>query len=149
MHEGSLGNSGQNSERSDEVSSYLTVSCGQVPGRKLHERMFADSVPLFNLTVLASPLCLCIDVCPSHTTHAQPISAARMSVEAPYLHVHSPLLASKAVLSSWSLVMICPPIARGKFKPELEFQAGTISYHAQYKYENIEHVHMYSHLQNT
>ena len=94
-------------------------------------------------------MCLCIEICPSHTTERPRISAASMSVETPFLRLRSPLLASKAVLSSWSLVVICSLIVRGKFKLELEFQAGTISYHAQYKYENIEHVHMYSHLQNT
>ena len=60
-----------------------------------------------------------------------------MCVKAPYLHLHSPLLASKDGLSSWSLVVICALIARGKFEPELEFQTGTSSYHVLYKYENI------------
>ena len=46
--------------------------------------------------------------------------------------------------------MICALIAREKVKPELEFQggtssylhfrAGTSSYHALYKYENIRYV---------
>ena len=66
----------------------------------------------------------------------------------PYLHLHSPLLASKAVLSLWSLVAKCALHATGKLKPELEFQAGTSSYspagtssyHALYKYKNIGYV---------
>ena len=76
----------------------------------------------------------------------------------PYFHLHSPLLASKAVLTSWRLFVICGLIARGKFKPELEFQAdtssyfqvGTSSYHALYKYENIGYVEVpEDHLYNT
>ena len=58
-------------------------------------------------------------------------------MEAPYFSLHPTLLASRAVLSSWSLVVICALIARGKFKSEQEFQAGTSSYHALYKCENI------------
>ena len=47
------------------------------------------------------------------------------------------------------LGVICPPIARGKFKPELEFQAGTSSFHARTIYDNIGYVdlpedHMYN-----
>ena len=44
------------------------------------------------------------------------------------------------------MLVICPLIARRKFKPELEFhagtsfQAGTSSYHARFKYENMEYV---------
>ena len=80
------------------------------------------------------------------------------SVEAPCLHLHLPLLASKAVLSSWSLVMICALIARGKLKTEQKFQAGTSSYfqagtssyHALYKYDNIGYVEVpEDHLFNT
>ena len=84
----------------------------------------------------------------------EPISTLVMSVEAPYFALRSPPLGSKTVLSSWSLVVylytvyICALIARGKFNPELEFQdgtsscfqAGTSSYHARYKYENIGYV---------
>ena len=36
--------------------------------------------------------------------------------------------------------MIYALIARGKFKPELEFQAGTRSFHALYTYEKIGYV---------
>ena len=52
--------------------------------------------------------------------------------------------------------MICDLIARANFKPELEFQcgtsfqAGTSSYHALYKYENIEYLEVPGdHLYNT
>ena len=44
-------------------------------------------MPLFNLIVFP-PMCirtLRVEVCPSHTTSAEPISAARAAVEAPYL----------------------------------------------------------------
>ena len=68
------------------------------------------------------------------------ISAPRVSVEGSYLHLHSPLRASKAVLRSWSVVVICALVTRGKFEPELEFQAGTSSYHALYMYEYIWYV---------
>ena len=60
------------------------------------------------------------------------------------------LCPSKTLLSSWSSVVICALIARGKLKPELEFQAGTsCSYHALYKHENIGYAeapddHMYN-----
>ena len=101
--------------------------------------MFAHRVGLFNLIIIYFP-CVCMDVCPSHTTHAQSISAARAAVEAPYFALRSPLPASKTVLSSSSLVVICALIARGKFRPELEFQAGTSSFHALYTYENIGYV---------
>ena len=56
---------------------------------------------------------MCIEVCPSNATNAQLILTLVASVEAPYLVLHSPLLAFKAVLSSWSLVAICALIATG------------------------------------
>ena len=52
-------------------------------------------------------------------------SAARAAVEALIGRHHPPLPASKTVLSLSSLLVICPLIARGKLKPELEFNAGT------------------------
>ena len=61
-----------------------------------------------------------------------PITTLAASVEARYLHLHPRLLASKAVLSSWSLVVICALITGEKVQPELELQAGTSSYHALY-----------------
>ena len=114
--------------------------------------MFAHSVGLYIKITLTSFVRLCIGVCPSHTTNAQPISTVVTSVEAPYFALHLPLPASKTVLSSWSFVVICALIARGKFKPELEFQAGTISffqagtssYHALYKHDNIGYVEEYA-----
>ena len=81
-----------------------------------------------------------IEVWPSHTTNVEPISAARAAVEAPIYALHQPLPTPKTVLSSWSLVVICPLIARGKFKPELEFQTGTSSQHASYMYQYIGYV---------
>ena len=106
-------------------------------------------------------VCLCIGVCPSNTTNAEPITPFVTSVEAPYYALHPPMPASKTILSSWSLVVICALILRGKFKPELEvqsgtssffffFQAGTSSYHALCKYENIGYVEVpKDHLYNT
>ena len=88
--------------------------------------MFAHRVPLFNKIILP-----CSGVWPSHTTNAEPISTVVTSVEAPYYALRPPLPASKIVLSSWRLVVMCALIARGKFKPELEFHARTsCSYHA-------------------
>ena len=86
-------------------------------------------------------ICLSIEICPSHTTNAEPISPLVTSVEAPYYTLNPPLPASETLSSSWSLAVICTLIARGKFKPELEFQAGiSCSYHALYKCENIGYV---------
>ena len=111
---------------------------------------------VFMKIILTSLVCLWIVVCPSHTTHAQPISTSVTYVEAPYFAPYPPLPASKNVLSSRSLVVICDLIARANFKPELEFQcgtsfqAGTSSYHALYKYENIEYLEVPGdHLYNT
>ena len=46
--------------------------------------------------------CVCIELCPSHATNAPPILRSTAFVEAHYLHLYPPLLASKAVLSSFS-----------------------------------------------
>ena len=46
--------------------------------------------------------CFCIGLCPSNATKGPLISPLEASVERPYLHLHSPLLASKSGLSSWS-----------------------------------------------
>ena len=119
----------QTSERSDDVS---PLSNGRLCAGACEKnpRTFAHSVGLFIKIILTSLVCLCIDVCPSNPTKAQPISTPRASVEALYLHLHSPLLASETVLSSWSLVVIiiCTLITREKFQPELELQAGTTWY---------------------
>ena len=53
-------------------------------------------------------------------------------METHYLHLHSPLLSSEAVFSSWSVVVICALVAREHFQPELELKAGTSSCHALY-----------------
>ena len=64
-----------------------------------------------------------------------------MSAEAPYYALHQLLPAPKTRLNLWIFVVICTLVARGKFKSELEVQAGTsCSYHAPYKYDNIEYV---------
>ena len=72
-------------------------------------RAFAQSVGLFNkiITSVSLAMSVCIELCPSNATKAPPISTPTASVEASYFHLHPPLLASKAVLSSWSLVVVC------------------------------------------
>ena len=107
----------------------LSVSNGQLWAGACEKipRAFAHRVPLFILIIVTSLVCVCIDVRPSHTTHAQPISAVRVAVNVPIYALHPLLPASKTVLNSWSLVVICPLIARGEYKSELEFQAGTSS----------------------
>ena len=100
----------QTSERSDDISPYLMVACVQVAVRKFPERLPTAWAYLIKLFFLS----LCIRVCwcvyalrfIPNATNAQLISTLAASVEASYLHLHSPLLASKAVLSSWSLVVI-------------------------------------------
>ena len=72
---------------------------------------------------------MCIELYPSDATSAQLLSTRAASVEAPYLHHHSSLLTSKAILSSWILVVICALIARERFRLELKLQDGTSSYH--------------------
>ena len=51
---------------------------------------------------------VCIDACPSNTTHEDPISAARATTAAPIYALHPPLTASKTVLSSLSMLVLCP-----------------------------------------
>ena len=60
--------------------------------------------------------CVCIELYSSHATKAPPISTPTASMEVRYLHLHPPLRASKAVLSSWSLVVACALFTRGKVK---------------------------------
>ena len=76
---------------------------------------FAYSVALLNLLLLPLSVCACIELYPLNATHAQPISIQEASVEAPYLRLCLPLLASKAILRSWSLVVIfkCALIVTG------------------------------------
>ena len=98
-------------------------------------------------------VCVCIEVWPSHTTSAGPISAARAAVEAPIHGIHQPLPASKTVLSSWSLLLICPLIDtsdtgitgcydnnRGTIGT-----TGTEALYTIYIYENIGHVQLPEH----
>ena len=126
---------------------YLMVACVQVPVRKLRERLptaWAYLIKLFLLPLSVSlSVCLCIEFCPSQATKARPISRATASVEAPSLRLHSPLLASKAVLSSWSLVVICALITTDVTGITGWYQAGTrlvprtIYEGIVYMYENI------------
>ena len=67
----------------------------------------------------------CVDRCLSHATKVPPISTPTASVEACYFHLHRPLLASKAVLSSWSLAVVWVLIKRDKFQASLGLQACT------------------------
>ena len=91
---------------------YLMVAYVQVPVKKSKN---VNSVPIFNLMVICSLVytCVCIEVWPTHTTNAEPIAPLVTSVEAPTYVLHPPLPASKAFLSSWSLVVICLLIASG------------------------------------
>ena len=129
----------QTSEPSDDVPllSYGRLyagACGNIP------RTLADSVGLLHTNYYFPCLCVCLELCPSNATKAQPISTPTVSVDAPYLHLHSPLLASKSVLSWWSLVVVCTLFPRDKFQLELELQTGTSSYHAIYMYEYTSYV---------
>ena len=90
-------------------------ACEKIP------RTFAHSVPLFNNLFLL-PLCVCTGVCPSHTTEKPSISVARAAVEAPSFAVHLPLPASEAVLSSWSLVVICALLRGGSSSQNWNFR---------------------------
>ena len=88
----------QTSSRSDEDSPLsddrlCAGACEIITGA------FAHNVSLL--------ICVWIELCPSISTNAQTISTLVASVEAPYLHLHSPLIPSKAVLSSWILLVIC------------------------------------------
>ena len=77
----------------------------------LFHRIVISSLVCIRLRVYVYPCGVCIEVWPSHTTSAETISAARAAVEAPIYALHHPLPVSKPVLSSWSLVVICPLIA--------------------------------------
>ena len=88
---------------------YLTVACVRVPLRKFLERM----PTLIKLLSFPLSVCLCIEICPWHTTNAEPISPLLTSEEAPYYALHPPLPASKTVLSSWGLVVVCALIDTG------------------------------------
>ena len=84
---------------------------------------------------------VCKEVWLSHTSNAEPISAARASVEAPISVIHRPLPASKTVLSSWSMVEKCPRIAphatgiTGSYYNRLVIPEVPL-----YKFENIEYL---------
>ena len=72
---------------------------------------------------------VCLELCPSKSTEITSISSSRAPVDAPYSHLRSPLLASKAVLSSWSLVVICALITRVTFKPEMRLVPARRTYY--------------------
>ena len=135
---------------------HLSVSNGRLCAGVCEKipRTFAHSVPLFNKIVISS--LVCIGVCALRPVPRTPPTPSRFR---PCWRLWRPLfctsidlcsrLASKA-LSSWSLVVICALLARGKFKPELEFQAGTSSYHVLSMYDNIGYVEVpEDHLFNT
>ena len=110
-----------------------------MPVRKF-QRTFAHRVLLYHLVVLSSLVCtcadvlvwVCIEVWPFHTTSAEPISAVMAAVEAPFYALHSPLPASKTVLSSWSLVVVCPLVAPNA--TEIEARTITGSWYQRYHY---------------
>ena len=84
---------------------FLTFACVQVPVRKFPERLPTTWGYLIKLFLLLLSVCLCIEICPSHTIVT--------FVEAPYYVLHPPLPASKTVLSSWGLVVTCALIDTG------------------------------------
>lgn len=67
-------------------------------------------------------VCALIDVCPSHATKLLPISRPTTSMKDRYLHVQGYLLASKAVVSSWSLVVVCTQITRISSRRKWDFK---------------------------
>ena len=89
---------------------------------------------LITIKLLLFPLsvCVCIDLCPPNATKAIPISAMTPSVEASYLYLHPPLPASKAVSSSWRLVVVYALINTGVTGITSMYQADTTWNHALY-----------------
>ena len=86
--------------------------------------------------------CGCIELCPSNATKTLPISRATASVEARYLHLHPPLLASKVVLSSWRLVVVCALTTTDVTGITSMYQAGTTWYHALYMCESTVSIYV-------
>ena len=87
-------------------------------------RRFAQRVDLLYLNYFpclpVSPsICLgvCVEFCPSNATKTPLISSPEASVRARYLHLHSPLLASKAFSSSWILVVMYTLTTMETFQP--------------------------------
>ena len=107
---------------------------------------------LFNLIILTSLVCTCvywcacIEVCPSHATNAEPISPLVTSVEAPYYALRPPLPASKTVLSSWSLVVICPLNDTGATGIAGSYHLYHTAVCVLYMYEYIAYVEVQVHL---
>ena len=65
-------NEEQTSERSDDVSPYLMVSCGQVPVRKFPERLPTRCLYLIKLVFPPWCVCWCVLVCASTLVHRTP-----------------------------------------------------------------------------
>ena len=111
----------RNRRRSDATTSlrHLTVACVQVPceispnvcPQRGHKNVLSSLV--CTCLYKCAYLCVRIEVCPSHTTNAEPISPLVASVGAPYYALHPPLPASKIGLSSSGLVVICALIDTG------------------------------------
>ena len=83
-----------------------------------------------------------IELCSSNATEKPSISTLAASVEAPYLHLHSPLLTSIAGLSSWSLVLVSALIATGatRMTGSYHLVSRTIYEKIVYMYKNIVYV---------
>ena len=121
-------NEEQTSERSDDV---FPLSNGQLwtGVREKIPRTLAHRVGLLNLVVLSSLVGVCM--CASTLVHRTPPKERGFR---PRARLWGPLFSGTThlyrrpkpfwVRGVWSWY-ICPLIARGKFKPELEFQAGT------------------------
>ena len=117
-HSHPFSNEEQNSQRSLSLSKSRLCPAA-------HEKIawtFANSVGLFLKIVISSLVCLCvcmrIGLCalrfvPSTLPTRNGFFSLVTSVKTHFYVFHPPLPASKAVLCSWSLVVICAPIAPG------------------------------------
>ena len=88
-------------------------------------------------------VCAFIDVGPSNATKKGWISPPVTSVDAPYYALHPSLTASKAVLSSLSLIVICPSIAPGVTGITGSYHLVPRSCLLYYMYEYIAYVEVY------
>ena len=102
----------------------IYVDHGVRPPCKVCSLTYIDDQEMLVVGGVGSPcvcVCLCMKIFPPDTNERQWISAPRMPMEAPLFAPPSTSARVQTVLSSWSLVVIFALIARGTFKPELEF----------------------------
>ena len=127
-----------------------------MPVGKFLERLPTGCIYLIQLLFPPSCVlvCWCVGLCVhwglAVSNHQRGTDFAPCDVSGgPYLRAPSRSARVRNRFAFVVLGVICPPIARGKFKPELEFQAGTSSFHARTIYDNIGYVdlpedHMYN-----